>query len=151
MLLGRIVYFWMGVPPDRDNIPLIRWLAFRDELAAVTLVVLALMVTLALLWYRSAALRKKLRTPADVFGPYTPMIRLLITLVAGVVLAAYYGVRYDQEFHGAVVSWVQGSFSVGVWTALWTLFIAYILICLPGITPAKFKYRPYGLLFKHKV
>jgi hypothetical protein len=45
------------------------------------------------------------------------------------------------------VSWITGAVNVGLWAAFLTLAVTYIGMCVPGITPAKFRYRPLWFFY----
>jgi multisubunit Na+/H+ antiporter MnhB subunit len=144
--MGRIVYFWMLQQPDPEHIGLKDWLQFLDELALATIVCFGVFLLMSLLLYRNAAVRKKIRTPSDVFSSYTPLGWLLLTFLAGVALLAFFAYRYDRLFSESTVSWAGSGARAAMWTALWTFIVAYFLTWT-GITPAKFRYRPRGFLY----
>lgn len=147
--MGKIVLFWMISPPVPAKIVFQQWSSFLDALATVTIACVLIVTFVTLLCYRRSSARKKVRTPGDLFGPYKPIHWLWLSLASGVVLFAYYGLRYSELFGGSTVDWLGNAGVIAVWAASWTLLVSYGFIGWAGfITPPKFRYRPRWFFYR---
>ena len=144
--MGRLILFWMNRQPD-DNIPTTAWIDYQNAMAFVLLVVLVLFTGLILVAYRQSAQAKLIRYPSDLFGRYTPLYWLAVSVVPIAILfglAWYdYGKRF-QEF--TQTSYTGGAAVIGVWAGFLTLVLASAI--LPVLTPPKFRYRTWRALIR---
>lgn len=146
--MGKVLLFWMSFPGS--DIDYVTWNEFRDMMAGWVMVCLLLTTAAIVGLYWNSARRKKIHTPADLFKPYTPMRWLWLAFVPVVLVFIVYAVEYRKLFSGAQVSYMSGAVAVGLWAGFLTLLLAYLLMLIPQITPAKFRYRPLWLFYRKK-
>lgn len=139
------IFFWMQVPPD-GNILGENWDQYLNTMAAIYLLVVLLAVVATVLIYRAAAASKKIHVPDDVFAPYTPIYWLCLSVPAGIAMAIICVWTYGKTFGEQAGGMEYTAATLGWWTFLTCLVLGYLGILIPGITPAKFRYRPLWLL-----
>ncbi len=143
--MGRVLLFWMSQSPHPD-MPAATWRGFVDSVAG-WLLGSVLLVSLGIVaLYISSAHHKRIRHPGDAFGPYTPLYWLWLSLVSVAVVFVVYVVMYRDLFPGAPVSSLAGGVPAALWAGVLTFLVSHILVCLPGVTPPKFRYRPLWFL-----
>lgn len=147
--MGKLVLFWMVYPLD-ENIDYDQWSGFCEEMAGVVVGVWLVMTALIIGGYWWTARQEKILVPSDVFRPYTPMRWLWWAVAAGVMVSLFYAYQYQTRFTDTTVSFMADAPWVGLWTTLWTFLLAYLLMWLPGITPAKYRYRPRWLRYRKR-
>lgn len=145
----RVFLFWMIYPRD-PNIDYAVWAGFCDAMASWVMMGSVLTTGVIVGLYIWSARRKKIRTPQDLFAPYTPMYWLGLVLVPAVVVFIVYAIEYRSLFSGAAISYMAGAVPVGVETGILTFLLSYPLMWIPGITPAKYRYRPLWLFCRKK-
>lgn len=150
--MGRIVLFWLGLPPD-PTIPYRQWLGFKDMIAGWILGAVILISVVILMFYWRSARRLKISNdrPLELFQPYRPLLWLWLSgipiMLIGILFCYYY-----TDYFGASVIVIGYGIVAGLWAGLLTFMLSYTLLTLPvlGITPAKFKYRPLWLVYRHR-
>lgn len=147
--MGKVLLFWMGYPPD-PNIDYTLWSGFRETMAGWVILCFLLTTLVIIGLYSWSARRKKIRSPYDLFAPYKPLRWLWLAWIPAVAAFLIYAVKYQRLFSGAAVSFMAGAVTVGLWAGVLTLLLAYPLICLPSITPAKYRYRPLWLFYRKR-
>ncbi len=147
--MGEFLLFWMDNPPDPD-IEFLRWQGFREVMANWVLGAVLVATAIILCCYIIHVSRRMIRTASDLFAAYTPMYWLCLAILPGIVVFAIYARDYSKIFSGSPISYMSGAVVVALWTTFLTLFVAYLLMLLPGVTPAKFRYRPYWLFYRSK-
>ena len=147
--MGEFLLFWMDNPPDPD-IEFLRWQAFREVMANWVLGAVLVATAIILLCYFIHASRRKIRSASDLFAAYTPMYWLWLAVLPGIVVFLIYWLDYSKIFHDSPISYMSGAVVVSLWTTFLTLVVSYLLMLMPGVTPAKFRYRPYWLLYRSK-
>jgi hypothetical protein len=135
--MGKTILFWLSKPDG--NLPDDTWGDFHDLIAVVCLISIVVSVFVIWLLYRNAVQHLLIRRAPDPFGPYTPMLWLLLSIVPGVVVSVFAWYRYGQQFPDSN-SFAGGAAVVGLYAMAWTLVLGYIVIL--AATPVKFKYRP---------
>lgn len=145
--MGKVLLFWMGPPGPIDYVT---WNGFRDMVAGWVVGLLLLTTAAIVGLYMWSVRRKKIHTPDDLFKPYTPMRWLWLAFFPVVVVFIVYVVEYRKLFSGARVSYMSGAVAVGLWAGFLTFLLAYLLMLIPQITPAKFRYRPLWLFYHKK-
>ncbi len=138
---------WMDDPPDPQRIDAEAWLRFADSIAGWWVLTVILTCSLIVAVYAWAARRRKIRSVQDVFGPYGPMRALFLSVLAALFMFFLFDLEYARRFTGALSATGTGVF-VALWAAAWALWLGYLLICLPGITPAKYRHRPVAFLHR---
>ena len=144
------VFFWMTESPDPCQIVTQTWNAFLDSMAAASVGVIVVITLLIVILYAGSAKRRRIHTPDDLFAAYTPMYWLLLAVVAAVVAGCTCAWQYHDLLPPESGGQISTSISIGVWTGLWTFVLGYLAILIPGITPAKFRYRPLWLFYHGK-
>jgi len=141
-------FFWLvdNPPSNVTNGP---WEEYLNAMALYAVVLIGATAAAVALLYWISANRRKIHRPEDCFAPYTPIQWLWLELVvfAGVggLAALYYAdyLKNTEAMINVVLELAGWSFFVG-------LVITYGLILIPGITPAKFRYRPIWFLYAGK-
>jgi hypothetical protein len=123
------------------DIPDTSWAAFLDGIAAFTVLIVLGFTLLTLLAYALWARKKKIHFIYDLFAPYTPLAWIFLCIPAGLVAGGYCFWQYYQ-----VLSVNEGGLLIAAKIAALAIFItglaSYVLIlCIPGLTPRKFRYR----------
>lgn len=132
-------------PQADPEIPYERWAQFADRLGAFALL-LFLCGTLAIvLLYAVHAHRLRVRRPGDLFLPYAPLRWLWLSLVPGAAAGLLLSLEYVAQFPGRA-SPLGGALRASAFVSLATLLLSYTVACLPGVTPARFRYRPFGAM-----
>jgi hypothetical protein len=144
------MFFWMQNPPDTVNILGERWSEYLDTMASACLFVVIVFVVLTLLLYSSSAARKKIRLPADVFAPYTPIYWLCLSIPAGILMAVICVWTFADMLGDKAGGIAHTAATLALWAFVWTLLLSYLGILIPGITPPKFRYRPLWLFYWKK-
>jgi hypothetical protein len=128
-------------PPDRA-IDLLEWRAFMTDVVSTTVILLVLIViSLTCLYWRSAR-RGHIHSPDDVFKHYKPMNWQFLAWVPGVGIAIFYWHEFTRRFADAPQSWIGGAMGMLILTTLLTWVLLRLLMWMPKVTPAKFRYRP---------
>ncbi len=138
----------MNHPPDPD-IEFLHWQAFRKMMANWVLGAVLIAIAVILCCYSIHAARRKIRTASDLFAAYTPMYWLWLAVLPGVAVFLAYRHEYPKIFAESPISYLSGAVVVGLLTTFLTFLVSYLLMLIPGVTPAKFRYRPYGLFFSY--
>lgn len=132
-------------PQADPEIPYERWAQFSDRVGAWALCLFLVGAAAVVLLYAVHARRLRVRRPADLFRPFSPLRWLWLALVPGAASGLLLAGEYVSQFPGAA-SPLGGALRVGLAVTAATLLCAYGAACLPGVTPAKFRYRPFGAL-----
>jgi hypothetical protein len=146
-MMGQILLFWRVYPPD-PNIDYIRWTGFCEAMAGWMVMGVLLATALIIGCYWLHAQRKKIRQPEDVFAPYTPMRWLWLACLPSIALFGIYANEYEKLFRNATMPFMTGAVGVGLEAGFLTFILAYLLMWIPGITPAKYRYRPRWLIYR---
>ena len=145
--MGRF-FFWMVDPPS-PQILAESWANYLDLVAAVSISLILITVVFTTWMYWISARHRRVHEPSDLFAPYTPMRWLLLALVPLAVCAGVAAWKYQDMLNSG-----EGEASIAMQVALWsgllTFLLAYAAMLLPHITPAKFRYRPLWLFYRHK-
>ena len=140
------LFFWMSIPDQA--IPETAWNEFLNGMATVMFIAVAITTILTVILYGWSARRKKVFFPGDVFKAYLPMWWLCLSLVAGVVSTFVCIWQYSPALNTAAGE-LGIALQIGIVSVFMTALPAYLLIAfIPGITPAKFCYRPVP--YRHK-
>jgi hypothetical protein len=143
-MLQGLQDFWISTPPD-PAIPFMLWRGFRQDIlgwiSGISLVSVALILLLYVLWCR----RIVIRTPLDPFAPFTPARWLFLSFASGLAVGIAYAVSYSLAFRNALISPAGGAMAAFALATLVTYVIAQLLIWIPGITPRKLIYHPRWL------
>jgi hypothetical protein len=143
------LFGWIGNPaPLSIDYP--TWVAFQLTLTSLVAGLTLSGAGITLLVYVIAARRRRIVAPGDVFLPYRPLWALMVAPVMGVTVAilcfAQLNPIVDSITSKAGIS--AEAFAV---TTILSAVIAYVLIVLmPGLTPARFRYRPAWYLYRSK-
>lgn len=142
-------FFWLSDNPPTPDIPLDKWTEYLSDLAVAAILFIAAIVavTVVMYWRRAAYLR--IHKPVDLFAPYTPMRWLFLAFVVLFGVGGLAAWRY-KDVLGSDVGMPAVALEIGVWSCLLAFAVSYLVILIPGITPAKFRYRPLWLFYKNK-
>jgi hypothetical protein len=141
-------FFWMGDPPVQDILAL-SWTNYVNSMGAIALMVTGTTILAIGGLYFLTASRRKVFEPADLFAPYTPMYWLLLSILPVLAVGGVAGWTYEDALNSSVGQ-ASTSLQMGLWSGLVTLAFSYALMLFPGITPAKFRYRPWWLFYRNK-
>jgi hypothetical protein len=134
--------FWMSEPYDHQ-VAQVDWERYVDSMSWMCFLLVLLALAVMLLGYEASARRRKIQRPADLFAPYTPLLWLLVAAPAGIAAGVIAAVSYEAHLGEQAT----GALPVGMQFAILTLAAAlsfgYAAMLAPGITPAKFRYRPW--------
>lgn len=130
------------LPHADPDIPFERWAPFTDAALLQTCALIGVFAALIALCYALHARRLKIRRPQDVFRPFAPLRWLLLSLAPGALAAGSFYRQFTWQFPSSPASPLPTSLRLFVFAAGLSLLLGYALLCLPGITPAKFRYRP---------
>jgi cobalamin synthase len=146
----KMLLFWM-VFPDDQTLPMDQWYGFCNTMAGWVVICFLLATAVIIGLYTWTAHRKKIRRPRDLFAHYTPLHWLWLTWVPALIVFIVYAMEYQRLFRDAIVSYMAGAVWIGLETALLTFVLAYLLIMwIPRITPAKYRYRPRWMLYNRR-
>ena len=145
----KLVLPWMVDPPD-PNVDYVIWSGFCNALAGwllgLSLVTIAVIIAL----YVRSARRKKICRPRDSFAPFTPMYWLWLALAPAVLIFIIYAIGYRSRFSHAGILDMGGAVGPAIVAGALSFLLAYLLMCIPGITPAKYRYRPRWLFYRNR-
>jgi hypothetical protein len=133
------------LPQADPEIPYERWVQFADGALGWALLLFCVGAFTVVLAYAVHARRLRVRRPSDVFRPYAPLRWLWLALVPGAASGLLMASEYVAQFPGAA-SPLPAALRIGAAVSLATLLVSYGVACLPGVTPARFRYRPFGAL-----
>jgi hypothetical protein len=147
----RQIFFWMEEPPDPANIVLEDWDRFLELMArATSLVVLSLVIIIVFAVYFPRAHGRRIHAETDLFEPYTPMHCLWLSLIGGLTVGGMCAWRYSDYLGGDAGGLPGVVVQMGVSAALSIVIISVACFVVPGITPARFKYRPFAVFMSHR-
>lgn len=132
--------WWMAESPY-SSIDGQDWSAFLGELVDYLLPVGAFGIACCVLAYYLSARSKYIYKPSDLFAPYTPMRSLWLCVLPGMVMIFVFTREFLSRFSMSVP--FSLAIMTGIWTSLLVLAVSYGIACLPGLTPPKFRYRPW--------
>ena len=143
------MFFWMLSPFD-PAVSQTEWDNYLNYMAWITILIVVVTVVDIAALYAYSARKRRIRTPADLFAPYTCMRWLWLSIPAaiggGVTAFLNFATYCGEEATGVV----PASISMGVETFLLCFVFGYLIILIPGITPPAFKYRPREWIFRPK-
>ncbi|MFN0106876.1 MAG: hypothetical protein ACKV2U_32885 [Bryobacteraceae bacterium] len=138
------MFFWMTDPPGSGQIALSTWREYLASMASVSLVAVVLGVGVIVFLYMRSASAMRVRVWSDVFKTYAPNYWLLLSLLGFFGMGGYAWMDYSTLGEGAVGAEFV-AFQIAVWTLFWTALLSFLIVCMPGVTPPKFRYRPYAI------
>ena len=147
--MGRM-FFWMREAPDQTHIVTQTWNAFLDSMAGTSVGLIVVVTFLIVMLYTGSARRRRVHVPNDLFAAYTPMYWLLLAVLAAITAGCVCAWQYHDLLPAESTGQLDTSLYIGIWTGLWTFVLGYLAILTPGITPAKFRYRPLWLFYRNK-
>lgn len=145
--MDKLLLFWMNNPPHPE-MEMESWGPFRASMAAWLVLMVLLAVGMFSVFYYIHSRRLKIHSPADVFRPYTPLRWLRLTLIPGVVLFLVYRANYLQCFPDAPVSFMGHAAGLAIWGMFQSFALSVLVMALPRMTPAKFRYRPFAISYR---
>jgi hypothetical protein len=134
---------WMQTPPEPE-MPLQVWQAFLDTMATYLLISIVVGVAVMSLCYGLHTRLRHIRSPHDVFAPFTPLAWLAVALLPAAMMVYGYASEFRLSFPIARTSEYGGG-TLAVIAAFVTLVAGYLLMWTP-LTPRKFRYRPRALV-----
>jgi hypothetical protein len=143
--MGKLL-FGLQDPLAPDQVGVIKWEAYLSTLAGVFVAIVLLTILLIGVAYAFAARRRRIHTPADLFEPYLPMGMLSLSLVGMTAMGIAAYVLYQSMIGDGIPGAFQAAMYAGSEALLLSLVGGYLAMLIPGVTPAKYKYRPVGLL-----
>ena len=145
MAVFRALLFWLSRPPDTDavNMPYTAWNNFLDGIAGLMMILVIAVVAVTVAGYALHAHRLRIVHPRDYFRSYSPLRwPIFLAFLPALILLWRYIVEYKRFFPGTLVSPIGGAVSVAIAGWLVTWVASRVIVMLPFITPAKFRYRP---------
>ncbi len=136
--------------PFDPELPLETWAQFTETVSAWAVLLLIAGTAVIVILYAIHARTLRIRRPQDLFQPYTPLRWLFLSPLPGLAAALLLTAEYARRFPESNVPATLGALRVGGLLAVGTLLCAYVLCCLPMVTPTRFRYRPIGPLLRSR-
>jgi hypothetical protein len=137
---------WMGKP--NVLIPDDVWDGFLNNVAPLFYAIVLATILLTLAIYHFSAKRRRVSSVNDVFATFTPMFWILLAIPGGILACVLCIVNYPVEFALGGRSFCLEMLFLG---CLLIALVSYLLIVfVPALTPAKFRYRPAAYLHRRK-
>jgi hypothetical protein len=132
-------FFFLRLPQD---VEFDTWNKFLAEVFGVFVGAVFPLSLIAVVLYSKAARAIKIRYPSDLFKPYTPMLWLLLSWIAGLITGTYFSYRYHDLFPDNPASG-GSAVEMGLYAIFWASWLCFLAVrFIPEVTPDKFKYRP---------
>ena len=145
----QFLFFWMLSPYD-SAVSQTDWDTYLNFMAWITILIVLVTVADVVGLYAYSARRRKIRAPADLFRTYRCMWWLLLSIPAAIGAGVTAALNFSRYCGDDASGTVPASISIGVETFLVSFILGYLIILIPGITPAIFKYRPKEWIFHPK-
>jgi hypothetical protein len=151
MNLTQVLLFWLTEQPDPDGVRMSAsaWEAFIDSTAGWLLAAVLLATVAIVSSYVIHARRRRIRSPQDLFAPFTPLKWLLLSLAPAVVLGYRYYSLFEATFPTTAFRPTLSAIEVAAWTGLLTFILSHLIVMLPIITPSRYRFRPIWFVMRY--
>jgi len=138
---------WLKEAPDQVGMTKLAWDSFVESMAVWALASFVVATGVIIGIYALHASNRRIHKWQDTFKHYWPADWLFLAAAPAAFMFWRYWSSFTDVFPRTPISAMGGALGVGMWTGFVTLVVSWVLICAPGVTPAKFRYRPLRVIY----
>lgn len=146
--MGQLLVGWLLSSPNTEGMDLTTWYGFLDVVAGWLVAQVILFAFLIILLYSITVRKWKIHSMEQLYGPYTPIGWLWLSLCTLVGMVVVYSVEYGERWTvDSFFTLIGPGVLVGVWGSLLTFLVAYVVMLTPLATPVQYRFRPLPHFF----